>query len=116
MEAGTMERPATAEGDAGGGDAPPVDELKVTATQLQFPSMGGKKPTGSTFKLTGGKVDLGTTCFKKGETVVLEVICVVNNVGQVDKHDVQTGIPVSCEQRHSARVVDIRVLPAPSED
>lgn len=113
MEAGTLERPKTAEQNGAGLDEqPPVDDLKIAGTQMSFPSMGGKAPTSSTFKITGGKIDLENTSFKKGEVVTVQLTCVVNNVQQVDKHDPQTGIVVSAEQRHQARVTDIRIVDA----
>lgn len=100
-------------GDANGsGPAVPLDEIRIDGpAQLSMFDVGGKKATTGTLRLTGGKIDLvDGKAFKKGTTVVLEVVAVVNSVGQVDKHDAETGQVVSCEQRHSARITDLRIV------
>ena len=90
-------------------DLPPLDEITLKGTaQLSIFDMGGKIPDSSSLKFTGGKVALAdATAFKKGETVVVRVVAVVNSVSQKDKHDAQTGQVVSCEQRHEARITDM---------
>lgn len=87
----------------------PLDEIVVSGTaQLSMFDLGGKKADSSSLKFTGGKVKLADgTAFKKGETVVVRVVAVVNSVTQKDEHDVQTGQVVSCEQRHEARITDM---------
>ena len=88
---------------------PPLDEIALKGTaQLSIFDMGGKIPDSSSLKFTGGKVALAdATAFKKGETVVVRVVAVVNSISQKDKHDAQTGQVVSCEQRHEARITDM---------
>lgn len=71
-------------------------------------NLGGKRPQTATLTLAGGKIDVDGA-FEKGETLVLEVVCVVNKVAQKDKHDTSTGQVVSCEQQHTARITDLRV-------
>lgn len=90
-------------------DPPALDDIIVPGTaQLSMFNMGGKLPQSSTLKFTGGKVALQEgTAFKKGETVVVRIVAVVNEVTQKDAHDAQTGQVVSCEQRHSARITDM---------
>lgn len=90
-------------------DLPPLDEITLKGTaQLSIFDMGGKIPDSSSLKFTGGKVALAdATAFKKGETVVVRVVAVVNSVKQKDKHDAQTGQVVSCEQQHEARITDM---------
>ena len=90
-------------------DLPPLDEIALKGTaQLSIFDMGGKIPDSSSLKFTGGKVALAdATAFRKGETVVVRVVAVVNSISQKDKHDAQTGQVVSCEQRHEARITDM---------
>ncbi len=92
--------------------APPdVDEIKVDGTtQLELFKLGGKLPTSATIKLTGGKVALVEgEAFNKGDRIRFSGEAVVNDVGQKDAHDPKTGQVVNCEQRHEARIVDLRV-------
>lgn len=90
-------------------DLPPLDEITLKGTaQLSIFDMGGKLPDSSSLKFIGGKVSLAdATAFKKGETVVVRVVAVVDSVTQKDKRDTQTGQVVSCEQRHEARITDM---------
>lgn len=91
---------------------PPLDEVRVKgSTQLGLFSAGGKAPTSSSLRLTGGKFDLmDGQAFKKGDTVVLQVVCVVDTVTQRDKTDRKVGVVVSCEQQHAAYISDAQVI------
>src|SRR4051812_33487453 len=94
------------------GGAPPIEDLRVDGTtQLGLFDAGGKRPTSASMKLAGGKIALvDGRAFKKGDTIRLEITAVVNDVGQKDTADKATGQVVSCEQRHVARIVDLRVI------
>lgn len=76
--------------------------------QLSF-DVGGKKATGSTLRVVGGKVELDGQ-FKKGEAITVRLELTVNRVAFVDKHDPKTGQVVGCERQHHARVTGIRVI------
>lgn len=76
--------------------------------QLSF-AVGGKRPTGSTLRVVGGKVELDGQ-FEKGETIAVRLELVVNAVSFVDKHDPKTGQVVGSERQHKARVTGIRVI------
>lgn len=86
-----------------------VDEIRIDGTaQLDLFNLGGKKATGSSLALTGGKVSLiDGQAFNKGDRIRLTIEAVVNDVGQKDAHDPKTGQVVSCEQRHKARITDM---------
>lgn len=88
---------------------PDVDEIKIDGTaQLDMFNLGGKRATGSSLALTGGKVSLvDGQAFNKGDRIKLTIEAVINDVGQKDAHDPKTGQVVSCEQRHKARIVDV---------
>ena len=90
---------------------PPLEELRVDGTtQLGMFDAGGKRPTGASIRLTGGKIELvDGKAFQKGDVIVLEVVAIVREVGQRDKPDPKTGIVVSCEQKHVAQITDVRV-------
>lgn len=90
---------------------PEVDEIVLDgSTQLELFDVGGKKATRATIKFTGGKVKLSAgKGFKKGERIKFTGEAIVNEVGQKDEHDPQTSQVVDCEQRHSARIVDLSV-------
>jgi hypothetical protein len=93
---------------------PPIEEIRVDGTvQLGFFDAGGKKPTSSSLRLTGGRVlVLDGRAFKKGDTITFEGTAVVDFVGQQDKTDTKTGIQVSAEQLHRARITDLRIAGA----
>lgn len=93
-------------------DAPPPEELRIDGTtQLGMFDAGGKKPQSASIRLSGGKIELvDGRAFNKGDIVMLEVVAVVREVGQRDKPDPQTGIVVSCEQKHVAQITDVRVV------
>lgn len=93
------------------GGQPEVDEIVLQGTsQLELFEMGGKKATRATIKFAGGKVKIEKgQGFKKGERIKFSGEAIVNEVGQKDEHDPQTGQVVDCEQRHGARIVDLSV-------
>jgi hypothetical protein len=90
---------------------PPVEEIRVDGTvQLSMFDLGGKQAQSSSLRLTGGKVKLvDGAAYRKGDVLTGTFTAVVNEVGQKDTHDSQTGIVVSAEQKHSARITDLRV-------
>ena len=90
----------------------PPPELIVNGTaQLGLFEAGGKTPTSASVRLAGGKIGLvDGRCFKKGDRIVFEVAAIVDEVTQKDKADSSTGIVVSCEQKHVARITDLRVI------
>lgn len=94
--------------------APPLEEMRVDGTtQLGMFDSGGKKPTSSSIRLTGGKVELvDGKAFRKGDVVRLEVVAIVREVAQRDKPDRQTGIVVDCQQKHIAEITDVRLAEA----
>jgi hypothetical protein len=92
-------------------DAPPVEELRVDGTaQLGIFDAGGKKPSSASIRLAGGKVLLvDGKAYKKGDRISFSGTAVIDEVGQKDKADSSTGIVVSCEQKHVARITDLTV-------
>lgn len=91
--------------------SPPLDDLRVDGTaQLGLFHSGGKKPTSASIRLSGGKVGLlDGKAYQKGDVIHFEGTAVVDEVGQKDKADPKTGIVVSCEQKHVARITDLTV-------
>lgn len=89
-----------------------LDEIRVKGTtQLGLFEAGGKQPTSSSLTLTGGKFDLmDGQAFHKGDTVVLQVVCVVDTVTLKDKTDRKVGVVTACEQQHRAYISDAQVL------
>lgn len=89
----------------------PIEELRVDGTtQLGLVDFGGKKPQSASLRLTGGKVLLvDGKCFRKGDVITGSFTAVVDEVGVKDKADPKTGIVVSAEQKHSARITDLQV-------
>ena len=108
--------PISSQQDPEGGEAqqpaPPITDLRLDGTtQLGLFDAGGKRPTSASVRLSGGKVSLvDGRAFKKGETLRLEVECVVTAVKQQDTRDKETGIAVSCEQQHIAHITDVRIV------
>lgn len=94
-----------------GSSQPEVDEIVLQgSSQLELFDMGGKKATRATIKFSGGKVKIEAgQGFKKGHRIRFSGEAIVNEVGQKDEHDPQTGQVVDCEQRHGARIVDLSV-------
>lgn len=91
-------------------DRPPPEEIIVSGIEMPYADLGGKKPTGGTLSLSGGKIMLEQgTAFSKGQTITGSFVAVVKDVGQVDTHDAATQQVVSSEQRHVARITDLIV-------
>jgi hypothetical protein len=90
-------------------DLPTGDLVLEGSGQLTLNVGGGKQPTSSTLRLTGGKVDVEGG-FSKGETVVVRIEAVVNEVGFKDEHDSKTGQVVGCQRNHKARITGIAVV------
>lgn len=94
--------------DTGPQDVHDGDELAQSASgapvQLGF-NVGGKKPTSTTLRLTGGRMDTDRV-FQKGEKVQATVVLVVGEVAFADQVDSATDQVVGCERRHKARIVD----------
>lgn len=86
-------------------------ELRIDGTaQLSAFKAGGKTPTSASLTLTGGKFDLvDGKAYRKGDTVHFEGTAVVRSVAQVDTADPKTGIVVSAEQQHKARILALTV-------
>ena len=87
------------------------EEIRVDGTtQLAAFDMGGKRATTSSIRLTGGRAQIEDgKAYSKGEVVRFTGTAVIREVGQRDKPDPQTGIVVSCEQKHLAEIVDLRI-------
>lgn len=105
MEAGTLEReqengthPVMPDDD---GAAPAI--MEGTNGQLSF-SIGGKTPTGASLHIVGGRVEVNGQ-FKKGETIIVQMVVRVDSIAFVDEVDRQTGQVIGCERRHKARVI-----------
>lgn len=98
-------------------EALPPEDIIVSGIAMNYPSLGGKKPTSASLKLVGGKVELAEgTAFKKGMTITGSFVAVVNFVGQKDKHDAATQQVTGAEARHEARITDMVVeIPEASE-
>lgn len=98
----------------GAGDPEGLGELVIAAGgQLGF-DVGGKRPTGSSLTLTGGKFRVEGS-FKKGDRLGVTITdadgnsvfagsAVVDDIGFKDETDSKTGQVVGCERRHKARI------------
>lgn len=97
----------------------PLDrDLVITGSgQLGF-DVGGKEPTGSSLRLTGGKIKVSASSFEKGESLTVEVkhadgetigryVAVVDEVSFKDETDSKTGQVIGCERRHKARIAGV---------
>lgn len=112
MAAGTMEVPA---GTDPGHDDEPQDvheggaaggELSIGGDgQLSF-EVGGKRPTTSSLRLVGGRVDISGQ-FAKGERIRLYVECEVRSIEFRDETDKATGQVVGSERRHKAAITGV---------
>jgi hypothetical protein len=80
---------------------------EVPMQQLSF-QVGGKRPTSTGLRLTGGKVDVPGS-FMKGSKLVLRVEVRVGEVAFVDEHDPKTGQIIGCQRRHKARILNVAV-------
>ena len=48
--------------------------------------------------------------FKKGDTVVFQVVAVIDTVTLKDKTDRKVGVVTACEQQHKAYISDARLI------
>lgn len=94
------------------------DEIVVKGNaELTLFDAGGKKPTGASLSLVGGKVLLADgKAIEKGTVITGTFTAVVNEVGQKDKHDPKTQRVVDCEQKHKARITDLTITSFGGED
>lgn len=94
------------------GEPVPPDDIQVTGTgQLDLFAANGKRPSRATLSVSVPKVALQAgTAFAKGETVVLQLVAVINGEGTVDKLDKATGIAVEAVAEFKARVTDVRLV------
>ena len=90
---------------------PDVDQIIVDGTtQLSMFKLGGKEPNGASITLAGGACALARdTAFNKGERIRFSGEAIVRKVAQKDSADPKTGQVVSCEQQHTATIVDLVV-------
>jgi hypothetical protein len=105
----------------GSGTQEPIgdpDEIVVKGnTELALFDAGGKKPTGASLSLTGGKVLLADgKAIEKGTVIHGTFTAVVHEVGQKDKHDPKTQRVVDCEQKHKARLTDVTITSFGADD
>jgi len=91
-------------------DAIPAEVVVDGTAQLELFDLGGKRPTSSKLALAGGGVDvLDGRAFHKGDVVRFSGTAVISAVSQQDKRDSSTGQVVSCEQKHTAYITDLRI-------
>jgi hypothetical protein len=90
---------------------PDVDRIIVDGTaQLSMFNLGGKEPNSASITLAGGKHELvDGTAYNKGERIRFSGEAIVRTVAQRDSADPKTGQVVSCEQQHTAVIVDLVV-------
>lgn len=90
----------------GHGDAEAIDPegivLNVGGGQLSL-SVGGKKPTDSKFRITGGAIDLEGQ-LAKGDTVTLQLDCRVAGVHVDDRIDPQTREVTATTRKHVLKI------------
>jgi hypothetical protein len=91
--------------------SPYPEEVRIDGTaQLGFFDAGGKQPQSASLLLVGGNVKLVEgKAFRKGDVITGQFTAVVNEVAVRDSHDSQTGIVISAEQKHKARITDLTV-------
>jgi ribosomal protein L21E len=115
MEASTAERTGAAQDNGTHPDGLHPDEAAALAQDLIIDaggqlsmSVGGKRATGSSLRIVGGKIEVDGQ-YEKGQTVHLALECTVGEVAFVDQRDASTGQVVGCERRHKARIVGVSV-------
>ena len=84
-----------------------------SSTELERPSepaqqrftfdVGGEEPTTTSVRLLGGAIPLEGE-LTKGETVTLQITCVVGEIAFVDERDNKTGEITGCERRHKVKI------------
>lgn len=81
-----------------------ADPPKVTGSdQLSF-NVGGKRPSGSSLRIVGGRVEVEGQ-YEKGQKLRVEMLVEVRSIEFRDEVDEKTGQVVGCERRHKASVV-----------
>jgi hypothetical protein len=91
------------------------DGLELDAGGQLSLEVGGKRPTGGTVTLTGGKFSLPKGQFVKGERIVVRVEAIVDKVAFKDQTDAKTRQIVGCERQHEARITGTALLNANEE-
>jgi hypothetical protein len=87
-------------------EEPQGPSIKIEGAQLSL-DVGGKKPTGASLRLTGGKVDIPTGQLRKGQKIAVLVEASVDAIEFVDIKDAKTGTIVGCDRRHKARITSV---------
>lgn len=95
----------TGQGDEGAGEEPGSLYLEGSG-QLTL-DVGGTKPTSSSLRIVGGKVEVGGS-YKKGELIEATVLLRVDEIAFRDTRDSQTGNVVSTDRAHKATIVELR--------
>jgi hypothetical protein len=103
-------RHPTAEDDPGDSDDAAAAMILRGDGQLGW-SVGGKKPTGASLRLTGGSFKIEEGQLAKGSARVVVVTGLVNDVGFRDKLDGNTHDAVECERKHGAKIIGAKLLP-----
>lgn len=125
MGAATVEKPRTDEIDAQAGPGEGITPLQDDGPQQPHAgdviadgtlvvdgngqltlSVGGKRPTTSSLRLVGGRVEVEGQ-FDKGERLVLRIECEVREVAFRNEVDVKTGQVVGCERRQKASITGV---------
>jgi hypothetical protein len=111
MEASTEQQAKVDAASNGHGDeeaaaaAASSPDIIVSGTGEQLTlQAGGKRPTGSSLRLVGGKIDIEGQ-LTKGEVVRFEVECQVTEVAFRDSRDGKTGNVASTDRAHKATII-----------
>jgi hypothetical protein len=112
LDAEPSQEPVEGAQDPGPEDPEPEHADESQGPQLEAGGqlsldVGGKKPTGGSLRLTGGKIDIPTGQFKKGQKVAVLVEASVDAIEFVDIKDPKTGQVVGCDRRHKARITSV---------
>ena len=105
------DNPPSANGN-GHGDPDAIDdgELVLFAGDGKLTgNVGGKKPTDSKFRITGGAVEL-TGQFAKGDRVRLTVDCRVGGVHVDDRIDPQTCEVIATTRKHVLKIEGVDLV------
>lgn len=96
----------------GHGDADQIDReemvLFVSDGKLSG-TVGGKKPTDSKFRITGGAIELAGQ-FDKGDRVRLTVDCRVGGVHVDDRIDPQTREVIATTRKHVLKIEGVELV------
>lgn len=74
---------------------PPEDEQAALFTF----EVGGKKPTSTSLRMSGGKIDSDEE-YEKGDLLRITYEVRVGELAFIDKQDSKTGQVVACERKH----------------